>query len=63
MELLQRKVQSLEEENKSLKVEAQKIVEETDEVEEHERKLIADYAQHLSTVNTEFDGLSEYTQP
>ena len=59
MDLLQRKVKSLEEENKSLKVEAQKIVQETDEVEEHERRLIADYAQHLNSVNTEFDGLSE----
>lgn len=58
LELLQRKVKSLEDENKSLRSEAAQLVQETDECEEQERKLMADIANQLSTANSEFDGLN-----
>lgn len=60
LELLQRKVKSLEDENKSLRCEAAQLVQETDEVEEQERRLMADIANQLSTANSEYDGLSEF---
>ncbi|XP_038110515.1 trafficking kinesin-binding protein milt isoform X4 [Culex quinquefasciatus] len=58
LELLQRKVKSLEDENKSLRCEAAQLVQETDEVEEQERRLMADIANQLSTANSEYDGLN-----
>ncbi|XP_053697532.1 trafficking kinesin-binding protein milt isoform X2 [Sabethes cyaneus] len=58
LELLQRKVKSLEDENKSLRSEAAQLVKETDECEEQERKLMADIANQLNTANSEFDGLN-----
>ncbi|XP_055549600.1 trafficking kinesin-binding protein milt isoform X3 [Wyeomyia smithii] len=58
LELLQRKVKSLEDENKSLRCEAAQLVKETDECEEQERKLMADIANQLNTANSEFDGLN-----
>ncbi|XP_058818421.1 trafficking kinesin-binding protein milt isoform X3 [Topomyia yanbarensis] len=58
LELLQRKVKTLEDENKSLRCEAAQLVMETDECEEQERKLMADIANQLSTANSEFDGLN-----
>ncbi|XP_055592447.1 trafficking kinesin-binding protein milt-like isoform X3 [Uranotaenia lowii] len=58
LELLQRKVKSLEDENKSLRCEAAQLVKETDECEEQERKLMADIANQLSTANSEYDGLN-----
>ncbi|XP_052868113.1 trafficking kinesin-binding protein milt [Anopheles cruzii] len=58
LELLQRKVKTLEDENKSLRVEAAQLVQETDECEEQERKLMADIANQLTTANSEFDGLN-----
>ncbi|XP_065085625.1 trafficking kinesin-binding protein milt isoform X3 [Ochlerotatus camptorhynchus] len=58
LDLLQRKVKSLEDENKSLRCEAAQLVLETDECEEQERKLMADIAHQLSTTNNEFDGLN-----
>lgn len=58
LELLQRKVKSLEDENKSLRCEAAQLVKETDEVEEQERRLMADIANQLTTANSEYDGLN-----
>lgn len=58
LELLQRKVKSLEDENKSLRSEAAQLVKETDEVEEQERRLMADIANQLNTANSEYDGLN-----
>ncbi|XP_058125382.1 trafficking kinesin-binding protein milt isoform X1 [Anopheles coustani] len=58
LELLQRKVKHLEEENKSLRTETAQLVKETDECEEQERKLMADIANQLTTANSEFDGLN-----
>ncbi|XP_050088084.1 trafficking kinesin-binding protein milt isoform X2 [Anopheles aquasalis] len=58
LELLQRKVKQLEDENRSLRSEAAQLVQETDECEEQERKLMADIANQLTTANSEFDGLN-----
>ncbi|XP_049533327.1 trafficking kinesin-binding protein milt isoform X3 [Anopheles darlingi] len=58
LELLQRKVKQLEDENRSLRTEAAQLVQETDECEEQERKLMADIANQLTTANSEFDGLN-----
>uniref|UniRef100_A0AAG5DHQ9 Trafficking kinesin-binding protein milt n=2 Tax=Anopheles atroparvus TaxID=41427 RepID=A0AAG5DHQ9_ANOAO len=58
LELLQRKVKHLEEENKSLRTETSQLMKETDECEEQERKLMADIANQLTTANSEFDGLN-----
>lgn len=60
LELLQRKVKQLEDENKSLRTETAQLVKETDECEEQERRLMADIANQLTTANSEFDGLSKY---
>ncbi|XP_049276810.1 trafficking kinesin-binding protein milt isoform X1 [Anopheles funestus] len=58
LELLQRKVKQLEDENKSLRTETAQLVKETDECEEQERRLMADIANQLTTANSEFDGLN-----
>uniref|UniRef100_A0A182JXE0 Trafficking kinesin-binding protein milt n=1 Tax=Anopheles christyi TaxID=43041 RepID=A0A182JXE0_9DIPT len=58
LELLQRKVKLLEDENKSLRTETAQLVKETDECEEQERRLMADIANQLTTANSEFDGLN-----
>lgn len=57
LDLLQRKISTLEEENKSLRAETTQLVLETDEVEEQERKLMADITSQLNSTNYEFDGL------
>ncbi|XP_037050623.1 trafficking kinesin-binding protein milt isoform X2 [Bradysia coprophila] len=58
LDLLQRKISSLEVENKSLRAEATQLVKETDEVEEAERKLMEDITQQLNSANYQYDGLS-----
>jgi hypothetical protein len=59
LDLLQRKISNLETENKSLKQEVAQVVQQTDEVEEQERKLMEDITQQLNSTNVQFDGLSE----
>lgn len=58
VELMHRKIITLEEENKVLKDEVRQIVMQTDEIEESERKLMEDLTQQLSTRSLEFDSLS-----
>ncbi|XP_053672789.1 trafficking kinesin-binding protein milt [Anopheles nili] len=58
LELLQRKVKQLEDENKSLRTETAQLVKETDECEEQERKLMAEFASQLTNANSEYDGLN-----
>ncbi|EDW87792.1 trafficking kinesin-binding protein milt isoform X2 [Drosophila yakuba] len=58
LDLLQRKVNSLLDENKSLKSEATQLAHQTDEVEEHERQLMADISAQLSDANSQYDNLS-----
>lgn len=57
-ELLQRKVATLETENKNLKSEVAQVVKETDEVEEHERRLMEDITNQLNSTNMQYDGVS-----
>lgn len=45
-------------ENKSLRAEASQLAKETDEVEEHERRLMADIKDQLSSANYQFDGIN-----
>lgn len=58
LELMQRKITTLEEENKALRTEVVEIVQQTDEIEESERRLMEDLSQQLSTRTMEFESLS-----
>ncbi|KAH8273605.1 hypothetical protein KR018_003988 [Drosophila ironensis] len=58
LDLLQRKVNTLLDENKSLKSEATQLAHKTDEVEEHERQLMADIGAQLNDANAQYDNLS-----
>lgn len=58
LDLLQKKISSLEYENKTLRAEATQLVIETDEVEEQERKLMADITDQLNSANYQYDGLN-----
>lgn len=58
LDLLQKKIQSLQDENKSLKQEAFQLAKETDEVEEQERKLMENITVQLNSAHSEFDGLN-----
>lgn len=56
---MQRKITTLEEENKILRAEVHDIVQQTDETEETERKLIEDLTQQLNVRNYEFENLRQ----
>lgn len=58
LDLLQRKVNALEVENKSLRAEATQLVKETDAVEEAERKLMEDITSQLNSAHYQYDGLN-----
>ncbi|XP_005175435.2 trafficking kinesin-binding protein milt isoform X3 [Musca domestica] len=58
LDLLQKKIASLQDENKSLKYEASQLACQTDEVEAQERRLMDDIASQLNDVNQQFEGLS-----
>lgn len=57
LDILQKKIAQLEIDNKALRDEAIQLVKETDEVEEHERKLMADITNQLNSTTSEYDGL------
>lgn len=56
---MQRKISTLEEENKTLRTEVQQIVQQSDELEETERKILEDLQQQLSERNYEFENLRQ----
>jgi trafficking kinesin-binding protein 1 len=56
---MQRKITTLEDENKALRTEVHEIVQQTDETEETERKLIEDLTQQLNVRTFEFDNLRQ----
>ncbi|KAL5280969.1 TRAK2 family protein [Megaselia abdita] len=58
LDLLQKKISSLQDENKSLRMEVTEIAKETDEVEEHERRLMEDITSQLNSTNSQFENLS-----
>lgn len=60
LDLLNKKISCLEDENKSLRQEAMQLVKETDECEEAERRLMADITSQLNSTNFEYDGMSKY---
>ncbi|XP_011251147.1 trafficking kinesin-binding protein milt isoform X5 [Camponotus floridanus] len=59
LEMLQRKVGSLEEENKQLRNEFAKLVHDTDNSEKKEARLVEDIAAQLTSANMELDGIAE----
>jgi trafficking kinesin-binding protein 1 len=56
---MQRKITTLEEENKMLRSEVHQIVHDTDEIEANERKLIEDLSQQLHSRTIEFESLND----
>ncbi|XP_013107505.2 trafficking kinesin-binding protein milt isoform X2 [Stomoxys calcitrans] len=58
MDILQKKIISLQDENKSLKIEATQLASQTDEVEAQERKLMNDIASQLNDANQQFDSVN-----
>ncbi|XP_017854440.2 trafficking kinesin-binding protein milt isoform X2 [Drosophila busckii] len=58
LDLLQKKVNSLLDENKTLRSEATQLAHQTDEVEEHERRLMADISAQLSDANSQYDNIN-----
>ncbi|XP_023298910.2 trafficking kinesin-binding protein milt isoform X2 [Lucilia cuprina] len=58
LDLLQKKIVTLQDENKSLKIEASQLACQTDEVEAHERQLMDDISSQLNDANKQFEGLS-----
>lgn len=56
---MQRKISTLEEENKTLRTEVQQIVQQSDEIEETERKLLEDLQQQLAAQTYEFESLRQ----
>ncbi|XP_028050005.1 trafficking kinesin-binding protein milt isoform X1 [Monomorium pharaonis] len=59
LEMLQRKVTSLEDENKQLRNEFVKLVHDADSSEEQEARLVKDIAAQLANANMEVDGIAE----
>ncbi|XP_018360732.1 PREDICTED: trafficking kinesin-binding protein milt isoform X3 [Trachymyrmex cornetzi] len=59
LEMLQRKVTSLEDENKQLRTEFTKLVCDADNSEEQEARLVKDIAAQLANANMEVDGIAE----
>lgn len=56
-DVLQRKINFLETENKSLHSEVAQVVKETDEVEEQERRLFLELSAQLNSTNLQFESL------
>ncbi|XP_012057578.1 PREDICTED: trafficking kinesin-binding protein milt [Atta cephalotes] len=59
LEMLQRKVSCLEDENKQLRSEFAKLVCDADNSEEQEARLVKDIAAQLANANMEVDGIAE----
>lgn len=58
LDLLQKKIGNLEDENKSLRSEASQLVRDTDAVEEQERKLMEDITAQLNNAHYQYDGIN-----
>lgn len=58
LDLLQKKIGHLEDENKSLRSEVNQISRETDAVEEQERRLMADITAQLNSAHYQYDGIN-----
>ncbi|XP_031848218.1 trafficking kinesin-binding protein milt isoform X2 [Nomia melanderi] len=59
LDVMQKKISNLEDENKQLRTEFAKLVHDTDNSEEQEAKLVKDIAAQLASANMEVDGIAE----
>ncbi|XP_071877020.1 trafficking kinesin-binding protein milt isoform X3 [Bombus fervidus] len=59
LDMMQKKISCLEDENKQLKAEFAKLMHDADNSEEQEAKLVKDIAAQLATANMEVDGISD----
>lgn len=57
-DVLQRKINLLESENKNLQSEVRQVMIDTDEVEEHERRLFTELTDQLNSTNNQFESLT-----
>lgn len=57
-DFLQRKISALETENRKLYSEVEQVVKETDEIEEQERRLMADLSEQLNSTHIEYETLN-----
>lgn len=60
VELLQKRIAQLEEENKAVRDDAFQLAKETCEVEEHEKKLMAELTMQLNTTNRQFEEIRKF---
>ncbi|XP_070496989.1 trafficking kinesin-binding protein milt-like isoform X3 [Chironomus tepperi] len=58
IELIQRKINVLEKENKKLHSEVLQVQEAADEIEEHEKRLMQDLSEQLNLTNSQYEGLN-----
>ncbi|XP_037960876.1 trafficking kinesin-binding protein milt isoform X2 [Teleopsis dalmanni] len=58
VDLLHKKISSLQDENKTLRVEVTQLNNQTDAVEAHERKLMEEISSQLNDANSQFDNLN-----
>ncbi|XP_015433949.1 PREDICTED: trafficking kinesin-binding protein milt isoform X1 [Dufourea novaeangliae] len=59
LDMMQKKISTLEDENKQLRTEFSKLIYDTDSTEEQEAKLVRDIAAQLANANMEVDGIAE----
>ena len=59
LDLLQKRIRDLEEDNKRLVVEATELVQEAEECEAKEEKLVTDAVKHLTEANVQINYLSK----
>ncbi|XP_076651595.1 trafficking kinesin-binding protein milt isoform X2 [Halictus rubicundus] len=59
LEMMQKKINNLEDENKQLRTEFTKLIHATDHSEEQEAKLVKDIAAQLASANMEVDGIAD----
>lgn len=57
LDLLQKKISTLEDENRSLRTEATQLLSDTDKIEEEEQRLMAEIRNQLNSSNYQYDGL------
>lgn len=59
LDMLQRRIGKLEEENVQLRSEASLLAEQTDEVEQQEQRLVSDFISQLSSARSDLTAITE----